>query len=323
MDPFTRRQLLELSSEFYRRHAAGFDASRAHHAWPGWQRVLEAVDASSGETASGFTAGGTGPTEAPSETPARPAPALRVLDIGCGNARLAAFLHEALRSRARVDAGAPPRRLAYVGVDSNASLLEAARERLSPEVAETVSLVEQDFLAAAARDPAAAGRDLPAGPFDLVALFGVLHHVPDRALRLSLLRAARDRLAADGVLALAAWQFADRPRFARHRMAWRDLPPVLGAPVDPEALEPGDHLLRFGEDPEKPPRYCHQVSDEELDSLPDALGLVAIDDFRSDGAQGDLNRYRILRAPRAPRGPEAPDAQTVPHDESRRRLRTA
>ncbi len=304
MDELTRRQLLALSAEFYRAHAADFDASRAHHPWPGWLRVVGALRPWSEGARSdggregdhggqhegdsdrsgdgGYGGDGDGDESVP----------LRVLDVGCGNARLAAFLDERLGATA----SDPDRSrlayvgVAYVGVDANAALLEAARARLPARMAGTVELTQQDFLA----DPEA-GSALPTGPFDLVAVFGVLHHVPGRETRLALLEAARARLAPGGLLALAAWQFADRPRFRRRRVPWSALPPLLGAPLDPTRLEPGDHLLRFGDDPNKPPRYCHQLSDAELDSLPDALGLALVDDFRDDGAEGDLNRYLVLR----------------------------
>jgi SAM-dependent methyltransferase len=268
MDAFTRRQLLALSADFYRAHAAEFDASRGHHPWPGWSRVVAALPAASAGS-----------------DPAQGAP-LRVLDIGCGNGRLAAFLHEALLEASPEK----PRGLAYLGVDANAALLDAARARLTPDVASGVRLLEQDFLTSTSP-----GSALPRGPFDLIAVFGVLHHVPGRDWRLALLRAARDRLAAGGLLALAAWQFAGRPRFARRQVDWAELPAVLGTSLNLEALEPGDQLLRFGSDPELPPRYCHQVADEELDALPAELDLALEADFRADGAEGDLNRYLLLR----------------------------
>lgn len=282
MDELTRRQLLALSAGFYRAHATEFDASRAHHPWPGWQRVFGALRARSDG------ARDDGGRDSEEGTP------LRVLDVGCGNARLAAFLDERLAGTASdPDRPGLAPRLRYVGVDANAALLEAARARLPTRMAGPVALIQQDFLA----EPEV-GSGLPSGPFDLVAVFGVLHHVPGRETRLALLKAARARLAPGGLLALTAWQFADRPRFRRRRAQWSELPPLLGAPLDPARLEPGDHLLRFGEDPDKPPRYCHQLSDAELDALPEALGLALVDDFRADGAEGNLNRYLVLRAER-------------------------
>ncbi len=263
MDAKTRRQLLSLNSDFYLAHAAGFDASRGHQPWPGWQRLLEWLprpEASSG-----------------AET------LLSVLDVGCGNARLASFLSGAGFS------------LSYVGVDSNAELLMAARERLAPELARQVELAQLDFLATDSP-----GESLPAGPFAFVALFGVLHHVPGRDWRLLLLRALAERTRPGGMLALAAWQFAGRDRFARRTVPWRELGPVLAEDLDTQQLEAGDALLRFGPDPDSPPRYCHQVADAELECIAEDLGqfgleLQGLGDFRADGSEGELNRYLVLR----------------------------
>ena len=249
MKPRTRRQLHALSIAFYEAQAEAFDASRIDLPWPGWARVARAM----------------------------PHGELRVLDIGCGNGRFARFLHEA------------GLHFDYTGVDANATLLGAARDRVGPSLEGRWQFLEQDFLAS--REP---GHELPRGPFELVALMGVLHHVPSAELRLGLLRAAAARLAPGGLLALTAWQFATRERFERRRVDWSTLPPILGAAIEQSDLEPGDCLLRFGEDPKAPPRYCHQIADAELERWPDALGLRLIEDFRADGAQGDLNRYALL-----------------------------
>jgi SAM-dependent methyltransferase len=260
MDALTRSQLLALSDAFYRAHAEAFDASRGHHAWPGWQRILDwlpPIDPAAGSKAKST---------------------LSVLDIGCGNARLARFLY---------DAGFG---LRYVGVDANEALLASARARWTPDLGDCCQLTLQNFLFSARP-----GSDLPSGPFDLIALMGVLHHVPGRDWRLALLRAAAERLARGGLLALAAWQFADRERFAKRTVAWSSLGLVLDKPIDLDDLENGDRLLRFGNDEATPPRYCHQVADREFEGWPEALGLEPLADYRADGAEGDLNRYWILR----------------------------
>lgn len=256
MNAFTRNQLLALNDAFYRTHAQAFDASRGHRAWPGWQTLLDWLV----------------PADRPRNAP------LRVLDIGCGNARLARFLH---------DSGFG---LNYQGVDANPALLESARARLPSDLADHCRLSLQNFLLSEAP-----GSELPDGPFDLIALMGVLHHVPGRDWRLALLRSAAERLAPGGLLTLATWQFADRERFVRHTLAWSAPGDVLGAPIELDHLEPGDRLLRFGDEQASPPRYCHQVSDSEFDDWPRELGLAALAEYRADGAEGDLNRYWILK----------------------------
>jgi 2-polyprenyl-3-methyl-5-hydroxy-6-metoxy-1,4-benzoquinol methylase len=180
--------------------------------------------------------------------------------------------------------------LRYVGVDANEALLASARARWTPDLVDRCQLTQQNFLLSDRP-----GSELPSGPFDLIAVMGVLHHVPGRDWRLALLRAAAERLASGGLLAFAAWQFSDRERFAKRTVAWSSLDFVLDKPIDLDDLESGDRLLRFGNDETTPPRYCHQVADREFEGWPEELGLEPLADYRADGVEGDLNRYWILR----------------------------
>jgi SAM-dependent methyltransferase len=254
MHPFTRQQLHALSTAFYQERAGDFDASRIDLPWPGWARLAAILP------------------DAP----------LRVLDIGCGNGRLAADLY-----------ARGVRFEEYMGTDASPALIEAARKRVTPIVDAPVRWLVQDFLAV---EPP--GANLPRGAFDLVALMGVMHHVPGRESRTALLEAAADRLAPGGLLAVTVWQFADRPRFQRRRVDWAAVGPVLGAPIDTTTLEAGDTLLHFGADPEAAPRYCHQVADEERAGWSGITGLETVADYHADGASNDLNRYWIARRPR-------------------------
>jgi cyclopropane fatty-acyl-phospholipid synthase-like methyltransferase len=75
-----------------------------------------------------------------------------VLDLGCGYGDVAKFYANRCR---------------YVGIDSNESYIETARRRNSNNDAE--------FLVGDISDPEILSR----GPFDLVILTGVLHHLPN------------------------------------------------------------------------------------------------------------------------------------------------
>lgn len=205
-----------------------------------------------------------------------------VLDIGCGNGRFAAWL---------ADAGIA---FDYVGTDASEGLLAAARERVTPALSAagcTARFAAHDFLETLATP----GATLPGGPFSLVTLMGVLHHVPGSETRAGLVAAAAERLAPGGLLALTLWRFAGRPRFEKRHVDWADVGVVLGEPVDVSALEPGDALLRFGDDASAAPRYCHETEETEIEAWQRANGLETVALFSADGAQGDLNRHWIAR----------------------------
>lgn len=202
---------------------------------------------------------------------------LRVLDVGCGNGRFASFLARRL---------AEP--FAYVGVDASGALLARARRRpLEPGRATWLC-----------RDWSLEGpeRALPAGCFSLVALFGVLHHVPGAAARLALLQAAARRLAPGGLLALTAWRFEAVPRLRGRVLTWEEYNRDAPRPVDPAQLEPGDRLLRWGQPGSGALRFCHFAGDAETDRLGAELGLETLAAYRADGRHRQLNRYLVLRA---------------------------
>ena len=235
MDLETQRRLNQINRDFYRRTAAEFDATR-QRAWSGWRRMLDAVDL----------------------------PLASVMDIGCGNGRLARFLAE---QQAHA--------FAYIGIDSNPDLLAYARCQ-DPRV--KLELIKRDVILGT----------LPARQAQLVALFGLLHHVPGAARRRQLLQSAATCVLPGGFLVLAAWRFYEQERFRRRIVPW----------AEDIAVERHDYLLDWRRG-ERALRYCHYIDDEEHAELVDAAGLPVIDDFRADGG---LNRYTVLRREAAERG---------------------
>jgi SAM-dependent methyltransferase len=189
-----------------------------------------------------------------------------VLDVGCGNGRFGLFLAE--------HAARP---LRYHGLDSSPALLAAARDALQAHPQLTVTLDVRDII------------DAPpvAGHYDLVVLFGVIHHVPGARQRADLLRTLAERVAPGGLLAFAAWRFIELERFAARVVPWPDA--ALAA-----AVEPHDYLLDWRRG-ENALRYCHYVDDAEHAALISATGLTPVLDYRADGENAALNRYSVLR----------------------------
>lgn len=251
MDAATRDRLLDLNRTFYSRCAAEFSATR-RRPWLGWDRVLARLDSAAGHT---------------------------ILDLGCGNGRLADACARRFAARSWT----------YTGVDGSAELIAAAARRVADLRPAGYRLVRGDLFEA---------MDEPWSheSFGFVALFGVLHHVPGDAARRDLLRVAASRVAPGGLLAVSFWQWA-----GSDRLVARVAPPAE-AGLAASDLGSGDALLRWGEGGDL--RYCHACGPEEAADLVANLGLATVDSFQADGADGAMNLYHVLRrSGRVPRRP--------------------
>lgn len=107
MNAETIHRLNQINRDFYRVTAGEFDQTRGK-AWPGWEKLLEHVNAPE---------------------------SLSVLDVGCGNGRFAVFLAERLGAK-----------LIYHGQDNNAALLDYARAALDAAPNLTATLEMRDVV---------------------------------------------------------------------------------------------------------------------------------------------------------------------------------
>ncbi len=191
---------------------------------------------------------------------------VKVLDIGCGNGRLAERLDR------------EGRHLQYVGVDGSPELVK---------IAETHKLllrqVDASFFVLDITSPHWA--ENLAAPFDIVVILAVLHHIPSYALRLGVLRAISDLLRPGGTLIMTNWQF-DRVERQRKRIVPWD---VVG--IAEQDLEAGDALLAWKRGGVGY-RYCHLITKSEVRQMAESCGLEVVKQFYADA---DLNLYSILK----------------------------
>ena len=253
MDEKTIRALNAINRSFYRDAAAEFSATR-RDPWPGWERLPPLIE---------------------EHLPGRD---LRVLDVGCGNGRFAAFLAGALPATCAS--------LRYCGIDTSAPLLEAVRARHLPFAEVETRLA--DFVETPIEEPLGSRR------FSLIAVFGVLHHIASERRRRRLLQSLAERLEPGGLLALAIWRFEASLRFRGKSRPWEDFNATAPETIDLAQLEDGDCLLPWGEDGSKV-RYCHFADEEETARLVQAASLGISATYTADGREENLNRYFVLR----------------------------
>ena len=192
-----------------------------------------------------------------------------VLDVGCGNGRLAHLL-----DRERPSA-------TYLGVDAAPELVELA----CAQAGELVTIAAEFRVADVARPGWGGG--LPGAPFDCAVVLAVLFHIPGFDLRVGVLREIASLLKPDGCLILSTWQFLGSARMRRKIVDWTEVG------IAEESLEPGDYLLDWKREG-RGLRYCHLVDEAEVQRLAAESGFRVRETFCAGGREGNLSLFAIL-----------------------------
>lgn len=190
--------------------------------------------------------------------------ALSVLDVGCGNGRFGLFLGEKFSGE-----------IHYHGIDNNAALLAHARDSLAGLTHLRLMLEQRDVVEQPPDE----------GEYDLVGVFGVLHHIPGAAQRRNFVRMLAERVKPGGLLAMATWRFYEFERFRARVVPWPD--------DLHDHVEAHDYLLDWRRGAVVL-RYCHYVDDAEQAALIEASGLRELITYRADGYTGTVNSYSLL-----------------------------
>lgn len=187
-----------------------------------------------------------------------------ILDLGCGNGVQAREL------------GQRGHKGDYLGLDFSAGLLAAARVD-APEFAK----FDQADLTAAGWE-----RELPEKKFDIVMAFATLHHIPDKDLRLQILKNIRNLLTPGGRFMHSNWQPLNSERLKTRIQPWEK----IGLSADD--VDEGDLLMDWRRDGQGL-RYVHQYGEEELAELAREAGFKVVETFLSDGEGGKLGLYGV------------------------------
>jgi tRNA (uracil-5-)-methyltransferase TRM9 len=237
MDEQLVRQLIAINQKFYSEFASAFSETRSSV-----QTRLDRIVAYIGDAG-------------------------KVLDIGCGNGRLAERLER------------EGKRVSYVGVDASPQLIAIASARKTQ-----LRIIAADFFVG---DITQSSWSLPFADasFGIAIALAVLHHIPSFDLRVAVLRDIHALLKPGARLILTNWAFDRNERQRKRIVAWSD------AGFDERALEPGDALLAWKRGGVGY-RYCHLITKEEMIRMAEVSGFEVVKQYYADA---ELNLYSVLR----------------------------
>ncbi len=196
-------------------------------------------------------------------------PEAKLLDLGCGNGELLSAL---------ITTGFQGE---YYGLDFSKELMEIAKRKNSGVPIKAIfmqsDLTKSDWETA-----------LPTSLFDFILAFSVLHHLPGKSTRQSLLRKIHSLLNKEGQFIHSEWQFLNSERLKARIQDWRKIK------LHPNMVEEGDYLLDWKHGGYGL-RYVHHFNERELECLAQESGFFIQESFLSDGENGKLGRYQIWK----------------------------
>jgi tRNA (uracil-5-)-methyltransferase TRM9 len=205
----------------------------------------------------------------------------KILDLGCGNARFANFLKSELDSQSLSQTE-------YLGVDFSVNFMNRSQSNMEKPIA-SYELRKMDIL----KDL----DQLESAKFDLIVIFGLIHHIPSLVARKQFFNDVKKLLSQNGVLVFTTWQYLDTPRLIK-RVVDPETPQGLEIynklGIKKIDLEGGDNILDWVKKIFCL-RYSHYFSNEETDSFITENNLELIHSFVCDGRDSRRNRYFVCK----------------------------
>lgn len=254
----TAKSLIKLNHTFYQTIGKYFDSSR-NYFWPGWKRLKPILQITNYKF--------------------QKTQQYRVLDLGCGNARFAEFLFKECDLKD----------FSYEGLDYSELLIEKAQERISKLQLPNSKVDNVDLLFG--------NWDLRFQVYDLIVMFGVMHHIPSLELRKRILEKTADLLNEQSIFVVTFWKFKDISRLERRILdnSSKEYTQVLNSVnIKPEELEKGDYILDW-ERGMRAYRYCHYYTTEDARNLLEGCGFEILEEYKADAKEDIVNEYMICR----------------------------
>lgn len=246
MEPDVLHKIRSINNEFYQTFADSFAETRGR-IQPGVQRMMAGMLKSES-----------------------------LLDLGCGNGKLASTLSD------RNFSGT------YLGIDASDRMLAIARDAVAGR--ERFALIKAESGISDLRTDIEQNASQPfQPPYDLQVAFATLHHVPGKSSRQRLARELHTLAAEHGRVYLSVWNFLESERLSERVLPWETVGLSEGQ------VESGDYLIDWRRGGSGI-RYVHHFSETELIDLAEEAGFAVQETFYSDGETGNLGLYQVWEA---------------------------
>ncbi len=261
--PSKPSQINLLNKDFYQTIASSFDSSR-QFAWSGWESLWQ--DFLCKKAKNRLESKGK----------------FGVLDLGCGNARFYDFM-----SLKFLENFGKSENLDYFGIDYTKSLLEKSESKTQPNCRlEEADILDKDWIKIFENSQ----------KFDLIVLFGVMHHLYDWQTRLQLFETISDLLNPDGFFVFTTWNFAsnylsskitdlDSSQINQHLAKYNLTKSDFGL---------NDYLLDWHRG-KTSYRFAHDYTDVEVQNLILKSKLKFEASFLADGKDNKSNKYWLAK----------------------------
>jgi SAM-dependent methyltransferase len=193
------REIIEINKDFYSKHNESFDKSRSFGFWEGFEDLLEVIPEN-----------------------------LKILDLGCGNARFLKFLLEKNFTIKE-----------YLGIDNSVEFTEKNSENYKNfnfknlDVITDLNMIQENF--------------------SLITAFGITHHIPNKEFRKEWFSKIEDMAIRGGFIILSFWNFD------RNKSDINFQPKTY-------KMENGDYFLGW-KDNFSSHRFCHYFSTLEINEI--------------------------------------------------------
>jgi tRNA (uracil-5-)-methyltransferase TRM9 len=205
----------------------------------------------------------------------------KILDLGCGNTRFANFINSEFDIE-------QTQNTQYLGIDFSINFLQQSQSYIKQNF-DKFELKELDIIKELDQ--------LDGQKFDLIAVFGLIHHIPSLQARKLFFTQICKLLNPDSLLIFTTWQYLDTPRLIKRVIdpeteTGKSVYKNLG--IKKSDLEIGDNILDWVKKVFSY-RYSHYFSESEIQNYITDNDLRLIHSFVCDGRDSKRNKYYICK----------------------------